>query len=263
MASHSTSLPIRSLFLKSSKPFRFRDLPGEIRNKIYENILCSVVPREETSEEGYKSQRPDKLRLFEEDWQRPTKITYLRHSIEPQILRTCRSVYDEGTYIMRKTNCFVKVTISLADHDLEFILRGIPILYTTRKRAKNFKHPIMVHEITASVPERTRSFIILQRDLRLFCKGLEEYNLLTPEYNAFHNLTLVDPYESQPLPGAPKFLSRKLQDLLLAPYRKLRGFPLFTIKGAVEKDLSRDTEVLFRKSLVPGLGRTPSFILPT
>jgi hypothetical protein len=31
--------------------------------------------REETSEDGYESQRADKLRLFEEDWQRPTKIT--------------------------------------------------------------------------------------------------------------------------------------------------------------------------------------------
>jgi hypothetical protein len=140
---------------------------------------------------------------------------------------------------MRKTNCFVKVTISLADHELEFILRGIPILYTTRKRAKDFTHPVMVHEITASVPERTRSFIVLQRDLGLFCKGLTEHNLMTHEYNAFHNLTLVDPYVSQPFPEAPKFLSRKLQELLLAPYRKLRGFPLFTIKGAVEKDLSR------------------------
>jgi hypothetical protein len=142
---------------------------------------------------------------------------------------------------MRKTNYFVKVAIRIADHDLEFILRAIPILYTTRKRAKNFKHSIMVHEIIASISERTRSFIILQRDLGLFCKGLAEHSLLTHDYNAFHNLTVVNWYESKSLPGASKFLSRKLQELLLAPYRRLRGFPLFAIKGAVEQYLSRAT----------------------
>jgi hypothetical protein len=140
---------------------------------------------------------------------------------------------------MRKTDCFVKVTISLADHDLELILRGIPIFYTTGNVQRISDTPLWFMKSLLQFRSERGALLSSKETWGCFAKGLQS-TTFSHEYNAFHNLTLVDPYESQPLPGAPKFLSRKLQDSLLAPYRKLRGFPLFTIKGAVEKDLSRD-----------------------
>lgn len=254
MASRTATMPIRSMPSKPLQPFRFLDLPGEIRNKIYENILCSVVPREQTSREGYESRRPDRLQLFESP---PQHIKYLQHSIEPNLLRTCQSIYDEGTYLMRKTNRFVKIAVKITDKDLEYILRGIPIIYMTKEVARDFEHAIVVHEIVASKKERARSFVLLDRDLGFFCKGLAEYNLFAIGVNPFHTLTLIEPCESQ-AENAPKFLTSKLQESLLAPYRSLRGFSHFKIKGAITKDLS---EAAISEITGSWIGSDPELVL--
>jgi hypothetical protein len=65
----SLSLPLRT----SSEPFRFLDLPAEIRNKIYGIILCTVEPRKLLTAEGNNAATHEV----------PTDILPLRHSIEP------------------------------------------------------------------------------------------------------------------------------------------------------------------------------------
>jgi hypothetical protein len=177
MASHTTLCAVQSPSPTPSTHFRFLDLPGELRNKIYECILCKIAPREETRAEPYGT-RKDQLQLFEK--RPPSNITYLRHSIETEILRTCRSVYHEGTHVLFQINRFVKITVKLPDDGLRHILNSIPILYTTKKRARLFKHPVIIQKISDSHPASLRSFIIVHRDLEPFCAGLMQYNVIIP-----------------------------------------------------------------------------------
>lgn len=236
MDSGSPTLPLRPL----TTPFRFLDLPGEIRDKIYAIILCSVEARPLTSTEAYESNPSAAAEEFHEA---PSELTHLQHSIEPQILRTCRSIYSEANYVMRRTNLFIKVIVHIPFEEISqlLIFKRIPILKIERNKIKKFKGFVMSHEITAPMPYKGVAFLILHRDLDVFCKGLADYKHLIIRHDDLvsHIVTLVDPCESDTLPNSPIFYSRKLQEMLIAPYRKLRGFPRFQIKGDIPTDLSR------------------------
>jgi hypothetical protein len=237
MDSESLSLPSRPLLTKA---FRFLDLPGEIRDKIYAIILCSVEARKPTSTEAYESNPSGATEEFHET---PSKLTHLRHNIEPQILRTSRSIYSEANYVMRRTNLFIKIIVHIPFEEISqlLILKKIPILKIDRNKIKKFKCFVMSHEITSPVPQKGVAFLILYRDLDVFCKGLTDYKYLITRDDDIvsHIVTLVDPCESKSLPNSPIFYSRKLQEMLIAPYRTLRGFPRFQIKGDIPQDLSR------------------------
>jgi len=222
------------------RPFRFLSLPGEIRNKIYVIILCSIEPRKKTSVEAYESEDFSGRVEFHYT---PDELTHLRHHIEPQILRTCRLIYSEANYVMRKTNLFIKITSMVPFEEISqlLILKRIPILEVQKKKTKNFKGFVMSHEMNYPFSSKAKTFFILRRDLDIFCKGLVDYKHRITRHDDIvtHVVTLVDPCESETLPNSPIFYSRKLQESLISPYRTLRGFPRFQIKGAIPKDLSR------------------------
>jgi len=75
----------------SSTPFRFRDLPSEIRNKVYGELLCSFGPRPTTADLG-----------------NTFKLASARHTIDTAILRTNKTTYLEAYDVMIKKNRFVK-----------------------------------------------------------------------------------------------------------------------------------------------------------
>jgi hypothetical protein len=246
MDSGSLTLTSRPL----TTPFRFLDLPGEIRDKIYAIILCSVEARKPTSTEAYESNPSGATEEFHET---PSELTHLRHNIEPQILRTCRSIYSEANYVMRRTNLFIKIIVHIPFEEISqlLILKMIPILKIDRNKIKKVKGFVMSHEITSPVPHKGVAFLILHRDLDVFCKGLVDYKYLITRHDDIvsHIVTLVDPCESKTLPNSPIFYSRKLQEMLIAPYRKLRGFPRFQIKGDIPNDLSRAAIAEITRSL--------------
>ena len=66
------------------RPFRFLNLPGELRNKIYHVLLCAIEPLPGPDQPG--------------EFHGVSIVdTPLRHSIETKILRTCRFVNKEAT----------------------------------------------------------------------------------------------------------------------------------------------------------------------
>lgn len=228
MASISNQLSQLTL----NNPFRFSDLPSEIRNKIYTIILCTVDVIE-SDEIGVGLHKV------------PDEITMLRHSIETEILRTCRTVYAEANYVMRKTNLFIRVTVKIPFYQLSpsIIAKRLPILPISREKANGFKGFVMSHEITPrDAAQEGRTFAILFRDMDRWCSLLSDakWKIDRFEEQYAHVVTLVDPYDDAFMPDSPTFYSRTLQEKLIAPYRaKLRGFPHFEIKGTIPHDLSR------------------------
>jgi hypothetical protein len=176
----------------------------------------------------------------------PKDDLYLRHSIEPQILRTCRLIYNEARYIMAKTNLFVKITITIPFDEIRPILKvkRLPILHSNQILLKRLKPFVMSHEIVKrhvdqESPMTPWTFVFLHRDLDRFCDGLANYQYVIKQHDELvsHIVTLVD--YSQDGPHTSELYSREFQELLVAPYRdKLRGFPRFTIKGAIADDLA-------------------------
>jgi hypothetical protein len=77
----------------ADEPFRFLDLPAELRNNIYGLLLCSF---------GEPSSALDN-NFF------PCLRTISTSSVDPTILRTSSQIYREAYDTMLKTNQFIKV----------------------------------------------------------------------------------------------------------------------------------------------------------
>src|SRR4051812_25236218 len=197
-------------------PFRFLDLPAEVRNEIYKKLLCTV----HDSETGY--------------------MVPLRHQIHPQILGTCRRVYHEGSYIMRRNNLFVEITTyndSFFER-LEWPLQcfNIPSLVLDKHQRRNFKGIVLSHELSQSsvILGIADSFIILHRHLDRFCAALR-YLEVTSEFGDdqwWHTITLHNPYEPSRVNNnaeLPPFLYLKRQEELLEPYRRLGALDRFVV----------------------------------
>jgi hypothetical protein len=136
MKSTKTSSPTQP---PASKAFRFGDLPGEIRNKIYGILLCNIEAEKPRSRFG----QPGIYDVL-------TTFTKYNLDIETSMLRTCRAVYAEASYVMRKANLFIKVSIDGSFWELSEILiaKRLPILQISDEKAPDFREFVIEHEIT-------------------------------------------------------------------------------------------------------------------
>jgi hypothetical protein len=82
-------------------PFRFMDLPGELRNKVYALLLCSFRPAPASIQE-----LSDKIG----DGSFDSGPISAPQSNEPAILRVNSQVHREAYDVMIKTNRFVRIT---------------------------------------------------------------------------------------------------------------------------------------------------------
>jgi hypothetical protein len=93
----------------AQQPFRFLDLPGELRNKIYDLLLCTFH--------------------VQSNGLRPRELCRAKHNTESNILRANRQIHREAYYVMIKTNRFVCIqsTFILPLHAIMSI-RPVPIV---------------------------------------------------------------------------------------------------------------------------------------
>lgn len=254
--------------MAESQPFRFQDLPGEIRNKVYKILLCTFDPVS-PSDTHWKSPSGWGVNVG-----LPTGICSASHSIETTILRTRREIHREAYDVMVKTNQFVQVeSVGLAISQL-LLPSQVPIVTMDRAHAEQFKGYILHVGLKTSALEAMGSdydeeayedaladadrgirdlppplgpvfnFMLLGRDWLAFCHALGNADPYVDAFSSDIKLTITvlpwKPADQMPDYKADisPFLTQKTQEHVLKPLRTLRGFINVTIGGAVDNDIA-------------------------
>ncbi|KAH7073602.1 hypothetical protein BKA63DRAFT_37285 [Paraphoma chrysanthemicola] len=220
--------------------FRFCDLPGEIREKIYRELLCAWKPQPTTV---------DASNIY--------KFASAEHAIDTAILRTNKAISREAYDVMIKVNRFIKVT-SVRGTPLRSIVNSLqlPIVASNRRAVDVFPRYVMavhlsfVNDLSWSEHDDNTgmfdpcSFMILHRDLDTFCEALSDGDVHVRGFSEALRLTitiapfLADPVLANSAPQLQDFFSTTTQKSLLVSFRtRLRGFKHVQIQGHADSHL--------------------------
>ncbi|KAF2494773.1 hypothetical protein BU16DRAFT_47669 [Lophium mytilinum] len=217
--------------------FRFLDLPPEIRNEIFKNLLCTFKPHDRPEKLWFSFTERVHFPKGSHDSKFPRNARKVRHSVETQILRVSKQVYHEAYDVMLKENLFVRITYNGTQVN-PVVLINVPVITMDREHILAFKgyamhHCMYVDDASDSVSE----FMVLHRDLDIFCDSLAKANFSKSFFTdkCEHVLNLFD------RSSASHALTTKFQERLLKPYvnRSLHGFPRFQISGSLDHALWR------------------------
>ncbi|KAI1433531.1 hypothetical protein GGR50DRAFT_668059 [Xylaria sp. CBS 124048] len=210
----------------ATNAFRFMDLPQEVRDRIYETILCTwPLPRT----------------IYDEMRQVavvPSQMAYIHHKVDIGILLANHRIFREATDVLIKRNLFVRIVLRGLHVRSIMMPKQVPIVAEGAAVVDAFKGYVMSHSI--EMPDTDifapHHIMILQRDLDLFCQALAVWGNAHLGARSKHCVTLHNPFANT---SSPNYLSLKKQAGLLQPYRKhLRGFTSFEVVGNVDSSLA-------------------------
>ncbi|TGO11859.1 hypothetical protein BTUL_0100g00390 [Botrytis tulipae] len=173
-------------------------------------------------------------------------------------------MYQEGTYLMRMKNLFIRFECEVSPYQITLALLEIkvPFLVPDPSTSKDFKGTVLTHKIcyrnSKSRLQPNASFILLARHIPHLCRALSiiRWRINLHDENVKHIVTLTDPYAKlisglsvlfesvsvlfSPTREIESFLSRKQQEELIAPYRNhLKALPNLEFNGVIPKDLQK------------------------
>jgi hypothetical protein len=228
--------------IREMQPFRLLDLPGEIRNRIYQAVLCSFGPAPPLEVTAPKYQN----------------IRYVSHSIETTLLRTCKQVHREAYDTMVKTNQFIRVTTIGIPMSI-LLPAGAPILTMDRAHTDQFKGYLLrlyirpldggwIQEIPDADDEDSGprfDFMLLRQDWDEFCTTLGQADVLIRDFSSCVHVHIhLNAYPPE-LPdykaSISEFFTQKNQEALLKPFHTyMAGFTSVKVTGAVDPKLARE-----------------------
>jgi hypothetical protein len=235
--------------------FRFRDLPLELRNKIYRTLLCALK-----THPGPEAKRYVEMLL---------DYNSAHDGIDTAILRTNKTIYCEAYDVMVKTNRLIKVT-SVRGLPVRLLLPSLrcPIVAWDKSAVEKFKGYALAIHLGCAAPYRPTitdegemiteacTLMILCRNLDIFCNAIMEGDVHVSGFSENVEINVnVGPVLDSLIPGRDptsfgEFFSTTTQKKLLGPLRSiLRGFKSIKVDGHVEQDLALTVQKEIRQDL--------------
>lgn len=206
------------------------DLPREIRDHIYTNLLAPSANRHTTADEQ-------------------TTYTYTHSSL----LLTSRQIYHEARHILLEQNAFVKITTPFPESKFHVAEDGVAIV-TADDHAKGFvEHALEVKIDLPGMPEEKReeredTFVIHVDSLEKFCESwyysAADNPLLNPHLTL--ELMLRDPFSVSALAATssgPQALKKTLQERLLYPFGRVKNLMSVHVSGTPVPDAEMVAEM--------------------
>jgi hypothetical protein len=121
-----------------TEPFRFMELPGELRNKVYALLLCSFDPEAKKHENTFDSSSIDSCLLAQ-----------IKDKVNAAILQTSSQIHREAYDIMVKRNQFILLS-SKGGIPLRAMLASqyIPVI-ALNKQIAHFKGYVILSMLSA------------------------------------------------------------------------------------------------------------------
>lgn len=213
---------------QSTQPFRFLDLPAEIRNGVYGLLLCSWDDETE-QDSGLISRLSRRCPSY----------------AAGGLLRANKQIHAEASDYMIKRNQFVRITCRGLDARELFLGADIPVITTDIKKASQFRGYVMHMTLfkPAFAPSAFRfsefEIMMLRADLPRLCEQLDTESVMadanpsTDEHVSIHAEIKLD-Y------AYVRFFTRRVQEHLFSPIATfLRGIQNVKIAGPVDPALAQ------------------------
>ncbi|KAI9879609.1 MAG: hypothetical protein M1830_007969 [Pleopsidium flavum] len=204
-----------------SNKFRFLDLPAELRNEVYRNLLSTKY-----------NKRFDEVTCA------------FFYDLQLSILRTNRQIHTEALEVFHD-NQFVRITCSwLAFEDL-LAEAKFPLIGAKYGKARNFtEHPFKQHHMAVILDYMEDKYeelfitaITCQEDVGEFCKMLYYFDCSSPGFNQhlFITLAVQDPHQ-------PRALSPEMQRSLLTPFGMLKDLEGAQFSGYITPSVALEVQ---------------------
>ena len=214
----------------TAAPFRFMDLPAELRDEVYTYLLD-----------------PEDHCKYDEDGVK-TKYTY-----DLRFYRTCKQVYAEAKRVFRVLACntFARIETPWEEAQQHVMVEGMVPVVASGRAAENFHH---IHvRIIIDAPfheledEDTKKFIVFVDDMERFTKMWMYSDLsYSGDLNPHLRLRLILQNPSVPAGDDYIKMSKALQKKILLPFgnvKNLRDVKVLSSESGVIIDKSVEEEM--------------------